>query len=199
MDDEELRSAHKLFADIFKAAASDVSGLYEVAQRILDDSIDMRPVLRVAEDTSGHTDSKKYASTLRFRYDNVVDALGESAARIRNLIEHFTRSRYGERLQEARTAIGDTPPPRAILDEMVRMACELQAGMTTRHSQWAAFLLNFANLVRSVDGAHSVILKRPTRLEKYKDLRKAGASFMAGRIFTGFGLIVAIAKSQGGA
>lgn len=196
MDEDKLASAQKLFAEVFRAAASDLSEMVEVAQRVVDDAFDMRPVLQLAEDSSSQVETKKFISTLRIDYDKVIGLLSQAAGRIGSLITHFNAARYTGRLEEARAAIGNTPPPRPVLDEMVRMAIELQAGMLKRHMHWSAFLLNFANLVRSVDGAHSIILKRPSRLEKYKTVAKAGMAFAAGRLVTGFGVIVALAKSQ---
>jgi hypothetical protein len=114
MDENELASVQKLFADIFCAAASDLPGLVEVAQKVVDDTFDMRPVLQLAEDKSNHKDSRQFTSALRSDYDRVVDFLSQSAGRISDLITQFDAARYSDRLQEARAAIGDTLPPRPI-------------------------------------------------------------------------------------
>jgi len=86
MDENELASAQKLFADVFYAAASDLSGLVEVAQKVVDDTFDMRPVLQLAEDKSNHKDSRQFTGALRSDYDRVVDFLSQSAGRISDLI-----------------------------------------------------------------------------------------------------------------
>lgn len=195
MTREDVTSAEGLFKRVFEQAADSAAQLLDVANKINDDAIDVRKVLRSAEEGSSHENTKAAIAAISDHYTHMLTELCECGGQIKALVASAAAEDYALRLERARPKSPDGIS-REALNSMIVAARELKAKMMRRHSDWAVMLINFVNLVRGIDGAQAALLKRPSRLERIMGLAKPAAGEVAGSIVPGFGFLSELAKAQ---
>ena len=192
----EVESADKISHLLLQRAASDTELLTEVANKIGDEAIDVRQLFESTIQSAQHKGTRDLVQNITCTYEKTLGLLLSIAEFAKALDKEFKDAKYLERLEFARSKVESGQIDRKSIVKLIRSSADIQHRMMSRQFYWAFFLINFRDFIKGLDGAQAMLLERESLSAQYKDVLVEGVLAAAEQCFTGFSLLVAIAKSQ---
>jgi hypothetical protein len=199
MTPEELEAAQQVLALLFDKVLSEVPEILELAGAVRSEAIDVRVLLTSLVDGSRQSKAQAIWKTVSENYEKLNDKIQECTSAGAQLLRMYDDNDYRGKIERHRLGVKQDQAAKALARAQGALAY-LKTHKMGRQLTWSGCFINLFNMLRGLDRAQAVLLKRKPRseglAESFWKITKGAASDGASTIVPFLGTLVAMADAQ---